>query len=79
MRNPAAVLKKSTSLSLTEPLLAEARALRINVSQAAEEGLASAVSRQRRERWLADNHEAFKSANEEFDRHGLLLADLHLF
>ncbi len=38
-------------------LLAEAKALGINVSQAAEEGLASAVSRQRRERWLADNHE----------------------
>lgn len=79
MRNYAAAPKKPTSVSLAEPLLTEAKALGINVSQAAEEGLASAVARQRRAQWLAENQEAFKSANEEFERRGLLLADLHLF
>ena len=73
MRNYAAAPKKSTSVSLAESLLAEAKALGVNVSQAAEEGLASAVARQRREQWLAENQEAFKSANEEFERRGLLL------
>jgi len=39
----AAAPKKPTSVSLAEPLLAEAKALGINVSQAAEEGLASSA------------------------------------
>lgn len=30
----------------------------------------------RRQRWLEENQEAFDSANKEFERRGLLLADL---
>ena len=49
MRHPslyANAAKKATNVSLAEPLLAEAKELRINVSQAAEAGVAS-VNRDR--------------------------------
>lgn len=39
--------KKATNVSMAEPLLAEARALRINIWQAAEAGLAPAVAERR--------------------------------
>lgn len=39
--------KKATNVSLTERLLAEAKALKINISQAAEAGVAQAVAEKR--------------------------------
>ena len=60
----AAAPKKTTSVSLAEPLLAEAKTLGINVSQAAEEGVALAVARRRREQWLEENTAAIQSYNE---------------
>ena len=45
--NYASAPKKSTNVSLAEPLLAEAKEMRINVSQAAEAGVAKAVAEKR--------------------------------
>ena len=39
--------KRATNVSLAEPLLAEAKQLRINISQAAEAGVARAVAEKR--------------------------------
>lgn len=71
--------KKTTSVSLAEPLLAEARALGINVSQAAEDGVAAAVARRRREQWLRENAAAIQSYNEFVDKHGMVLDKYRLF
>ena len=71
--------KKTTSVSLAEPLLAEAKALGINVSQAAEEGVAAAVARRRREQWLKENAAAIQSYNEFVDKHGMVLDKYRLF
>lgn len=66
--------RKATNVSLDAALLAEAKSLRINVSQAAEAGLSQAVSEKRAELWLAANREALDSSNAYVDAHGLPLA-----
>ncbi len=79
MSNYGVAPKKTTSVSLAEPLLAEAKALGINVSQAAEEGVAAAVARHRREQWLEENAEAIQSYNEFVEKHGMVLDKFRLF
>ena len=68
------IVRRSTNLTLTASLVAEARELGVNVSQAAEAGIADAVARRRQERWLADNLDALDSSNAFVERHGLPLA-----
>jgi antitoxin CcdA len=79
MSNHAAAPKKTTSVSLAESLLAEAKVLGINVSQAAEEGLAKAVSAKRAELWIQENWEAIQSSNEYVEKHGLPLGKYRMF
>lgn len=79
MSNYAAAPKKTTSVSLAEPLLVEAKTLGINVSQAAEEGVAIAVARRRREQWLQENAAAIRSYNEFVEKHGMVLDKYRLF
>jgi antitoxin CcdA len=66
--------RKATNVSLDAALLAEAKALRINVSQAAEAGLSHAVAEKRAELWLTANREALESSNAYVEAHGLPLA-----
>jgi antitoxin CcdA len=73
------VAKKATNVSLAETLIAEAKELRINVSQAAEAGLAKAVADKRAELWLRDNWEAIQSSNDYVDKNGLPLERLGMF
>jgi len=63
--------KKATNVSMAEPLLAEAKALRINISQAAEAGLARAVAEKRAALWLEENREAIESSNAYVEKHGV--------
>lgn len=66
--------RRSTNLTLAVDLVAEARELGVNVSQAAEVGIAAAVARRRQERWLAENQDALESSNAFVEQHGLPLA-----
>jgi len=79
MSNYGAAPKKTTSVSLAEPLLSEAKTLGINVSQAAEEGLAKAVALRREALWIQENWDAIQSSNEYVERHGLPLAKYRMF
>ena len=79
MSTYSAAPKKTTSVSLAEPLLTQAKALGINVSQAAEEGVAVAVARRRREQWLQENAAAIESYNEFIETHGMVLDNHRLF
>lgn len=65
--------RKATNVSLGEALLAEAKALQINISQAAEAGVARAVAEKRTELWLEANREALESSNAYVEQHGLPL------
>jgi antitoxin CcdA len=71
--------KKATNVSMAESLLAEAKALRINISQAAEAGLARAVAEKRAALWLEENREAIESSNAYVEQHGLPLEKFRTF
>ncbi|PWB48051.1 MAG: post-segregation antitoxin CcdA [Nitrosomonadales bacterium] len=77
--NYANAAKKATNVSLAENLLAEAKELRINVSQAAEAGVAKAVAEKRAELWLKENWEAIESSNAYVEKHGLPLEKHRMF
>jgi antitoxin CcdA len=71
--------KKATNVSLPVDLIAEAKQLEINISQACERGLVADIATKRRERWLAENMEAIESSNAWVEQHGLPLARYRLF
>jgi antitoxin CcdA len=77
--NSANATKKATNVSLAENLLAEAKELRINVSQAAESGVAMAVAQKRAEIWLKENWEAIQSSNDYVEKRGLPLEQFRMF
>jgi antitoxin CcdA len=79
MKPRAASLKKATNVTLPETLLAEAKALGISVSKAAEDGVARAVAEKRAELWAQENHQAIQSSNDHVERHGLPLAKYRMF
>lgn len=66
--------RKPTNLSLDSTLLKEAKSLGINVSRAAEAGIAEAVRRHKQEKWLEDNASALASSNAYVEANGLPLA-----
>lgn len=66
--------RKATNVTIDEALLVEAKALSVNVSQAAEAGVAQAIAQRRAERWLAENQEALASSNAYVEVHGLPLS-----
>jgi antitoxin CcdA len=71
--------RKPTNVTLNVGLVAEAKQMGINVSQAAEAGLASAVAQRRAERWLANNKAALASSNAYVEEHGLPYEDQRLY
>jgi len=77
--NPRSVTKRATNVSLDVELLSEAKALHINISQAAETGVAQAIARRRSELWLAENQEAIESSNAFVEKYGLPLAKHRMF
>jgi antitoxin CcdA len=66
--------RKATNVSLAANLLTEAKALNVNVSQAAEAGLAAAVAERRAALWLQVNQAALESSNAYVEQNGLPLA-----
>lgn len=79
INNYASAPKKATNVSLAESLLSEAKELHINVSQAAEAGLAKAVAEKRTELWLKENWGSIESSNAFVDQHGLPLEKVRMF
>ena len=67
--------RQPTNLTLDVALVAEAKELGVNVSHAAELGVADAVARKRAERWGAENREAIADWNDYLDKHGLPLTN----
>ncbi len=71
--------KRPTNVSLNEELVAEAKKLGINVSQACESGLSEQVRKAKREKWLRENKEAMDWSNDYVEKHGLPLARYRMF
>ena len=78
-RTPVKSPRRPTNVSIDERLLADARALDVNVSRAAESGLAQAIAERRTELWLNENRAALESSNAYVEQHGLPLAKYRSF
>lgn len=71
--------RKSVNTSIDSKLIEEARALGINMSRAAEQGIAKAISAEKTRRWQEENKAAIESSNDYVKRNGLPLAKYRLF
>ena len=74
---PAA--RRATSMTLDADLLDEARALGVNLSRAAEEGVLAAVKAERKRRWAKENAEFIRDYNEWIAENGVPLAEFRKF
>jgi len=72
-------LKKPVNLSVNAALLQEAKSFKINLSQAAERGIAATLSESKSEQWKRENAEAIESSNTYVEKHGLPLAKYRQF
>ena len=71
--------RKAANLSIDEAVLADAKALDINVSRAAKTGIAEALRTEKGRRWLQENREALLYYNEWMEENGLLLDEYRQF
>ncbi|MER8386830.1 type II toxin-antitoxin system CcdA family antitoxin [Mesorhizobium sp. M0166] len=71
--------RKSVNTSIDSRLIEDAKALGINISRAAEEGIAKAISAEKGRRWQEENKGAIDSSNDYVRRNGLPLAKHRLF
>jgi antitoxin CcdA len=76
MTSPA---RRSTSLTLDRHLLDEARELGVNVSRAAEEGVALAIRAARARQWREENAAAIDDYNRFIDAQGVPLSEFRKF
>ena len=79
MRNEAPSVRKAANLSIDADLLAEAKALSVNISRAAEAGIAEAVRKEKERAWKEENSEAIAQNNRYFEEHGLPFAEYRGF
>lgn len=70
---------KPTNVSLDAALVAEAKGLGVNISQASNRGLEEAVKKARGERWLEENGPALDAYNAYVAEQGLPLAKYRTF
>ncbi len=76
---PPVIQRRATNVTLPEALVAQAKALNINISQACEAGLAAQVKAAREKQWLEENREAFEYCNKYVEEHGLILERYRTF
>lgn len=70
---PARTFKRATNLSIDSELLSEARRHKINISHAAESGIAQALAAAKSLLWKEDNRSAIQSSNAYVEANGLPL------
>ena len=71
--------RRVTSVTLPQALVQDARALRINVSQACEQGLAAAVSDAKAKRQQPETQASLETWNEYVEQNGGPLAEFRQF
>jgi antitoxin CcdA len=63
--------RRATSMTLDAALLDEARALGVNLSRAAQEGILAQVRSERARRWKEENAEAIAEYNRWIEENGI--------
>jgi len=79
LSNDGAGRRRATNLSIDADLLKDAKKIGVNLSRAAEEGVAAALARARSVQWIAENQKALDSSNDFVKKHGLPLAKYRRF
>jgi antitoxin CcdA len=72
-------VRKPANLSLDEELVTQAKDLKINLSRAAEDGIAQAIKVERERLWRIENAEAIAASNAYVEKHGLPLQKYRQF
>ena len=72
-------VRKPANLSLDEELVTQAKDLKINLSRAAEDGIAQAIKAERERLWRIENAEAIAASNAYVEKHGLPLQKYRQF
>lgn len=73
------LIQRATNLTIDRALLIEARSYKINISRAAEIGIAQAISAAKSAQWKEENRPALQSSNAYALAHGLPLARYRQF
>ena len=71
--------RKSANLTIDAQLIDEAKALKVNLSRAAQDGIARAIAKEKAKQWQEENAEAIRSSNEYVEKYGLPLEKYRLF
>jgi len=71
--------RRPTNVTLPEALLIEAKALKVNISQACQQGLAAEVAAAKARQWQAENKPAMDAWNDYVEQNGLPLAQYRQF
>ena len=71
--------RKLQDVTVSEALVTEAEALGLDVTSAAEQGIAHAIKAEKERRWKIENADAIKADNEYVAKHGLPLAKYRQF
>lgn len=73
------VTKKATNITLSADVLAEAKALNINISQACDRYLRDLVRGEREKRWQEEHAEFIAAYNQSLEQDGLPLDEWRSF
>jgi antitoxin CcdA len=65
--------KRAVNLTIRQDILQEAKALNLNASQAAEDGIRLAVKREKESQWLKENAKAIAAHNKRIEKEGILI------
>jgi len=68
--------RKPVTLTIAQDVMAAAKALHLNASQAAEAGIRAAVRDSQKQAWLRDNAESIAAYNRDVEEHRLPLHPL---
>lgn len=71
--------KKATNITLSADVLAEAKAMGINISQACDQFLRNLVREERERRWQEENADFIAAYNQTVDTEGLPLEQWRTF
>ena len=71
--------RRATNISIDTAIIEEAKEFRIDISEAAEDGIARAIAREKGNRWAAENADVIRTSNDYVERHGLPLEKYRLF
>ena len=79
MRMSGAARKQATNVTIRGDLVRRAKELGLNLSGLLEEAIERAIREAERDRWLKDNEDAIRNANEHFEKHGSFSDDWREF